>query len=202
MQADFERQLIISCKNGDEAAREQLIKACSPRVFAVCMSVLRHRADAEDAAQQVLLKIITRINALNDGQAFGPWIYRIAKNICIDFIRKRKLSEQNNNKYAADAVGRSSGYDGYGSDSYRRCDKRDSHGVAEDKEQFGRLQDAVNKLSEENRIVIMLYYFDGHNCGKIAKMLEISQSAVQARLYRARKQLYNLLHCKEDNYEK
>lgn len=118
--------------------------------------------DAEDIAQQALLKGLTDISELRDSERFGAWIGRITKNLCIDFLRRQK--------YQGNAsVEQSSGFDA-------RPQVHDE------------VRTALAKLPEEYRLVLMLYYFDGRSAKNIAEALVISEAAVHTRMSRARKQ--------------
>ena len=163
MDGDLEKKLVAACRDGDRSAYAGLVRAYSARIFAICLGMLGQRQDAEDIAQQVLLKGLTDIKQLRDSERFGPWIGRIAKNLCIDYIRRQKPKRTS-------FVERVIASDG-GSREYPE------------------LQGALAKLPQEHRLVLMLYYFDGRSTKAIAETLGISQAAVQARISRARKQL-------------
>ena len=90
MKGDLEKKLVASCRNADSSADTHLVKAYSGRVFAICLGMLGNTHDAEDVAQQTLLKAITNIKQLRRQEQVGAWISRIAKNLCIDFIREQK----------------------------------------------------------------------------------------------------------------
>ena len=170
MKGQLEKNLVASCRNGDRSAYTGLVKAYSGRVFAICLGMLGHRDDAEDIAQQALLKGFTDIKRLRDEEQFGAWISRIAKNLCIDFIRRRKREQS-------------------------ILAKRVWVGQSGSKEYSG-LKNALGELSEEYRLTIMLYYFDGRSTKNIAETMMISEAAAQTRLSRARKQLRKLLETK------
>jgi RNA polymerase sigma-70 factor (ECF subfamily) len=123
--------------------------------------------DAEDIAQQTLLKGLTNIEQVRRDEQFGAWISRIAKNLCIDFIRTRKRRQSSLAKRAAISQGKSG--------------------------EYPELERALAKLSEEYRLALMLYYFDGRATKAVAEALMISEAAAQTRLSRARKQLRRLL---------
>jgi RNA polymerase sigma factor (sigma-70 family) len=164
----LERKLVASCRKGDVSAYTGLIKAYSGRVFAICLGMLGHREDAEDIAQQALVEGLTHINQLRDGEQFGAWIVRIAKNLCIDFIRRQKRR---------------------GNDIVQRA----AAGVSSSKE-YPELEAALARLPQEYRLALVLYYFDGRSTETIAETLEISQVAVRTRISGARKQLRKLLN--------
>jgi len=161
------KKLVVSCRYGDKLAYTGLVKPFSGRVFGICLGMLGNSHDAEDITQEALLKGFTDINQLRDSEQFGVWLGRIAKNLCIDFIRRQQFKR---NAFVSRAeASRSSS-----------------------KEYLG-LEGALAKLPQHSRLVLMLYYFDGRSTKTIAETLEISQAAVQARLNRARKQLRKLL---------
>jgi RNA polymerase sigma-70 factor (ECF subfamily) len=123
--------------------------------------------DAEDVAQQTLLKGLTNIEQVRRDEQFGAWISRIAKNLCIDFVRKRKRRQSSFAEQVAIGQGKS--------------------------QEYPELESALAKLSEEYRLALMLYYFDGRATKAVAEALMISEAAAQTRLSRARKQLRKLL---------
>lgn len=167
MNGDLEKKLVAACRIGDKSAYAGLIKAYSGRVFAICLGMLNNTHDAEDIAQQTLLKALAGIKQLRDDEQFGAWIAQIAKNLCIDFIRKQRHKQ--NCVVEPAAVSQSSS------------------------KEYPELQAALAKLSEEHRLALMLYYFDGRSTKSIAETLMISEAAAQARLSRARKQLRKIL---------
>ena len=167
MNGRLEKKLVARCRKADKLSYAGLVKAYSRRVFAICLGMLGNNHDAEDIAQQVLLKGFTDINQLRDDEQFGAWISRIARNLCIDFIRRRKLEANGLVEQAATS----------------RSDSKEYPG----------LEAALAKLSEDYRLALMLYYFDGRSAESVAETLGISKAVVYTRLSRARKQLRKLL---------
>jgi len=167
LQGDSEKDLVARCRAGDKSAYADLVRAYSACVFAICLGMLGNSHDAEDVAQQTLLKGLMGISGLRRDDQFGAWISRIARNLCIDFIRKCRLRANVPDRQAGLAQPDS-------------CD-------------YGELQAALAELPEDLRLTLMLYYFDGRSTNNIAETLDISQGAVQTRLCRARKQLRRLL---------
>ena len=167
MNGRLEKKLVARCRKADKSAYAGLVKVYSRRVFAICLGTLGNSHDAEDIAQQVLLKGFTDINQLRDDEQFGAWISRIARNLCIDFIRRQKLKASGLVERAATSR----------SDS-KECPE---------------LEAALAKLSEDYRLALMLYYFGGQSAESVAEALGISKAAVYTRISRARKQLRKLL---------
>lgn len=167
MDANLEKDLVASCKQGDKTAYTGLVRGHSGRVFALCLGMLGNRHDAEDMTQQALLKGFMQIRTLRNSDRFAPWITRIARNLCLDALRTRKHQD------TSPAI----------------CDGQDR----EDSEALRRLEAALNRLSIDYRVPLLLFYFDGRSTQSIAETLGITQANVQTRLSRARKQLRRLL---------
>lgn len=167
MNGRLERQLVSACRDGDTSAYSGLVRAYSGRVFAICLGIVGNRQDAEDIAQQALLKGLSDIKQLRRGEQFGAWISRIAKNLCLDFLRRQK----------------------------HRVDALPSNVTAEasSTKEYAGLEAALAKLPQDYRVALMLYYFDGQSGEAIAEALEISPAAVHKRLSRAKQQLRQLL---------
>jgi len=163
----LEKELITASRAGDTSAYSELVKIYSKRVFSICLGMLGNGHDAEDIAQQTLFKGFTDINQLRSSEQFGAWLSRIAKNLCIDFLRRQKRRRN----ILADQAGTSQS----------------------DSKLYPELQAALARLPQDSRTVLMLYYFDGRSTKSIAETFEISVAAAQARLSRARKQLRKLL---------
>ncbi|MGE5293452.1 MAG: RNA polymerase sigma factor [Solirubrobacterales bacterium] len=173
MDLDLEKESIACCRRGDRAAYGDLIRAYSGRVFAVCFGMLGNRHDAEDVTQQTLLKGFVQIRTLRDSDRFAPWIVRIARNLCIDVLRAR----------------RHKGIPSGPSDAREESDP----------DECRRLEQALNGLSEEYRVPLLLFYFDGRSTQSIAETLGLTQANIQTRLSRARRQLRRLLENEGDD---
>ena len=172
MNGRSEKKMAPSRRKGDRLAYAGLVKVYSRRVFAICLGMLGDIHDAEDIAQQTLLKGFMCIDELRDSEQFGAWIARIARNQCIDFIRRRKRE-------------------------HKAPGQQDAMSESSSKE-YHELEDALVRLPRRYRLALMLYYFDGRSTENIAETLRISQDAVYARMSRARKRLRKLLETQGD----
>ncbi|MEN6577471.1 MAG: sigma-70 family RNA polymerase sigma factor [Phycisphaerales bacterium] len=173
MNADEERELVVLSRKGDRAAYAGLVKTYSGPVFAICLGMLGNRHDAEDTTQQTLLKGFVQIRTLRDSDRFAPWIARIARNLCLDVLRRRR-------------------YEGL-------SPTPDDNRPGGDPDDFHRLEKALSKLSVDYRVPLLLFYVDGRSTQSIAETLGISHANVQTRLSRARKQLRRLLESEGDD---
>lgn len=87
-----EQELLERIRQGDGAALQFLIDDKLPRIFALARRVLNDRADAEDVAQETLVRVWRRPPALRPGggQTLDPWMHRVALNLCLDRLRRRR----------------------------------------------------------------------------------------------------------------
>lgn len=165
------QELVAACRNGDKSACEALVRAYKDRVFAVCLGILGNTDDAEDMAQETLIQAMVSIRSLRKKEQFGAWITRIAKNLCVSFVREQK----------------------YLRDGISKLAKR----AAKDQRTHDKLQLALAKMPRRYRLPLVLYYFDGQSISNIAKILGSSKAAAQTRMSRARRRLRELLDSDE-----
>lgn len=162
--------LVAACREGDCSAYASLARAYSGRIFAICYGILGNTQDAEDVARQTLLRGFANIRQIRRNDSFGSWVSRIARNLCVDFLRRQK---HRRSIHTGDI----------------EADRQSSQELVE-------LRKTLNELSEEHRLALMLYYFERRSVGAVAEAFEISEDAALARLSRARKQLRKLLQAK------
>jgi len=162
-----DENLVVACRAGDRNAYGLLVRRHYKQVFLICLSILGNVHDAEDIAQDAMLNGYVRIRTLRDGSQFGPWLARIAKNLCINFIRRKKYTKTVTAERAVHA----------------------NHSVND----YDNLQQAIEQLPQEIRTPLVMYYFDGQSVKKVAKRLDMSGSGVYLKLRTAVMQLHNLL---------
>jgi RNA polymerase sigma-70 factor (ECF subfamily) len=162
-----DKNLVVTCCAGDRNTYELLVRRHYKRIFLICLGILGNIHDAEDIAQDAMLKGYVRIGTLRNDSQFGPWIARIAKNLCVNFIRRKKYTKTVAAERAAHANQSVTDYDN--------------------------LQQAIEQLPQEIRAPLVMYYFDGQSVKKVAKTLDMSSSGVYLKLRTAIRQLHNLL---------
>lgn len=87
-------ELIERARNGDSAALDQLLRRHHTRLHAVCLRILGHRADADDATQNALIAVVRGLPTFDGRSAFSTWAYRIATNAALDELRRRRRRPQ------------------------------------------------------------------------------------------------------------
>jgi len=159
--------VVRACQQGNKSAYSVLVKKHYRHVFALSLGVLGNVHDAEDVAQEAMLKGFLKIKKLKRAEQFEPWILRIAKNLCIDFLRRQKLTREARMKPTAQT----------------------GHRTGEDES----LRQAIRRLPLELRLPLTMYYFDGRNARMIAEKLNLSHSGACQRIRAARKRLHEFL---------
>lgn len=165
-----EEQVIQACREGDLSSYGWLIERYSRAVFGICLGLLSNLSDAEDLCQEAMVKGMMEIRHLRSGDRFKPWIFRIARNLCIDFLRRRKLGQQILVKVQ----------------EQQELEKPE-------KNEFFMLEKAIGLLPEKFRLPLMLYYFQDLSSDAVAETMGISTAGVNSRLSRARKLLRDIL---------
>lgn len=165
---DFSDDILVAAsQRGDKSAYALLVKRHYRHVFAMCLGLVANVHDAEDIAQDAVLKGFLKIRELRENEQFVRWILRIAKNLSIDFARRKK--------YARAFLGK------------QPVQQRETMSENDD------LQQAIGRLPEKFRLPLLMYYFDNKNAKAIAEKLNISHSGVCQRIRAAKKQLHELL---------
>ena len=152
----------------DDAEFQRLVEEQCRFVFGVCYSMLVNVHDAEDATQEALIKGFLKRSSLNNPEQFRPWIHRVAKNLCIDWLRRRKI--------------------------HKPCimDNAPIHSV-QDTGAAHDLEQAIRRLPVKLRTPLLMYYFDSQSAKAIAEHLNISHSGACQRLRLARQRLHTML---------
>ena len=140
-------------------------------VFLVCLGVVGNVHDAEDAAQDALIKGFEHLGQLRDGAQFGGWIVTIARHLSINLLRKRRQEVVCNAHPTGDEHAESSYED---------------------------LQQAVARLPGELRLPLVMYYYDGQDVKTVAEKLAISTSGVYLKQRTAIKELHEILTAQGD----
>ena len=163
-----ERELVSSAAAGDAGAFEELVRRHAPRVRALCLSMLRDEAEADDAAQEAFLKAWRKLSSFGGESSFATWLHRIAANQCLDALRVRARRRSEPLEAAPEPASPS------GAAALEAADLA------------ARLLAA---LPEDQRLALTLRELQGLSYEEIAAVMECSLDSVKARLRRARRTL-------------
>ena len=102
MSPPSDRDLIQHARRGEAAAFGELIMRYQNHVFNVCYRILHERSDAEDLTQETFMRAQERLNTFDDQRDFGPWIRRVAANVCLNHLESRRVTAQLDEERDAD----------------------------------------------------------------------------------------------------
>lgn len=171
-------RLLRKAKRGDADAFTALCAPFEGLVYRHCLQVLRHPADAQDAAQETMLRAYRSFAAFEGRSELGTWLFRIAHNVSLDALKKRYRQKEGT---SLDAL-KEQGFDppSGGDDpeaGYLRSSERDA------------LQQAVSALPARQQTLLSLRYGDGMRYEQIAKAMGLSLGTVKSALSRAKEAL-------------
>jgi RNA polymerase sigma-70 factor (ECF subfamily) len=159
---------------------EQRLAECGPLAYRVAQGVLRNSADAEDVAQEAMLRAYCRFERLRDRNRFRAWLVRIAFRLALDRLRSGKRREVRDLLW---------------SQPEHQPPAANAEDIAASNEFQAHLENALAELPEKLRLVLLLAAMEGHTIEEIASMLGISTGTVKSRIFYARRQLAEKLRC-------
>jgi RNA polymerase sigma-70 factor, ECF subfamily len=154
---------------------------CGPLAFRIARGVLRNNADAEDVAQDALLRAYRRFHKLRDPQRFRGWLVRITFRLALDRARSHKRRELRETLWA------------------QPVPRPTTEDLAASSEFQAHLARAIDELSPKLRLVLMLAAMEGHTLDEVAALLGLPIGTVKSRLFIARKKLAEKLQCHVKN---
>lgn len=183
-------KIVRSAISGDEKAYSELFNKYKDSVYFMILKMVNNRTDAEDLMFEAFEKAFASLNYYSPQYAFSTWLFKIASNNTIDFIRKRKaqlisLDKDNINP------------DDRGYINSIPADVRNPAEEAIRTQQADFMREKVAMLKGRYRRLIELRYFDELSYEEIAQELEIPLGTVKAQLFRARELLLNILQNSE-----
>jgi RNA polymerase sigma-70 factor (ECF subfamily) len=166
---------------GDERAFREIVDRYQSKVLSIIYGILKNRNDAEDIAQQVFAKIYFSIGSFDFRSSLLTWIYKITVNECYDYLRKRKVRKL---VYESDFTEE---------DALRMMNSEQPAEQVRAVDTLLAERDLVMKLlekiSEEERTLILLKEVEGHSVEELAQMTGLNQNTIKVKLFRARQKL-------------
>jgi RNA polymerase sigma-70 factor, ECF subfamily len=173
--------LVRRVQSGDEMAFRDLVERYQSKIFSIIYGILRNHNDAEDIAQQVFAKVYFSIRNFDFRSSLLTWIYKITVNECYDYLRKKKVRKL---VYESDF-------------SEDDAVMMENSGAAVDPglpidEALAQRDLAVKlleKISEEDRSLLLLKEVEGHSVEELAGMTGMNENTIKVKLFRARQKL-------------
>jgi len=185
--ARFDLLLVERAKKGDEKAFADLLHRYRDSIYFMLLKMVNNASDAEDLTIEAFGKAFRSLDTFTPNFAFSTWLFKIATNNCIDFIRKKQASpsiiDQGTNEM----------------DSYTVNIQSDNLDPEEDlinRQKFAQLREVVNQLKPRYKNLIELRYYKEYSYEEISKELNLPIGTIKAQLFRAKSLLYNILNKK------
>ena len=180
-----DRTLALEAARGRETAFRELLNRYERPVFSLIYRMVRDRSLAEDLAQDAFIRAFNAIGSYNPGYKFSSWMFKIAHNLTIDHLRKRRLDtisiHGSPHAVTADEQARTS--------LVLESSEERPDAYVENLELGSQIEAAIGKLRPEYRAVTLLRHVEGYSYQEIADILEIPLGTVKTYIHRARLEL-------------
>jgi RNA polymerase sigma-70 factor (ECF subfamily) len=187
-------ELVTKAKAGDQQAFAAIMEKYKKAIYFTILKMIHNRDDAQDLLMVTFSKAFNNIQFYKEDYAFSTWLFRIATNTCIDFIRKKKLlltpidetmKDTDNDKQAHTLV---------------KDKSADPEEQIIREQKMKQMRAMVEKLSPKYRLLIELRYFEEFSYEEIAAKMDLPLGTVKAQLFRANDMLYKLYNPSKDNF--
>lgn len=186
-QRDYEL-VLLAREKGDQKAYSTLLSTYREPIYYMLLKMTNNTIDADDLTIETFGKAFKSLNDYSPDFAFSTWLFRIATNNCIDYIRKNKTITVSIDK---EIEGEEDGYSFKGSNI--PCQNPDPEELIIDEQQKLWMRDIVSKLKPHYRVLVEERYFMEKSYEEISKDLNLPIGTVKAKLFRARNLLLNII---------
>lgn len=180
-----ESELVLAAQGGDQGAFGKLVEQNQGKIYSLCYRMTGNPDDAADLTQEAFLNAWRGLSKFGGQAAFSTWLYRLASNACIDFLRREKRRSALSMTLED------------GDDEERQADLPDQRWSPERelerKEARQALQEGLAALSPEHREVLLLRETEGLSYQEISQALDLEEGTVKSRIARARTALRDFL---------
>ena len=187
LKAQKDVQLVEKAKEGDQQAYGELLGRYRDAIYFMLLKMVNNPIDAEDLTIEAFGKAFKNIDQYAPNFAFSTWLFKIATNNCIDFIRKKRASHISLDQTA-------DGEDSMAPSSLIPSDVPDPEAYMINKQKIKHMRKIVSRLKPRYRQLVELRYFKEFSYEEIAVELDIPIGTVKAQLFRARELLLNILN--------
>ena len=176
-----EAALVRRIQANDEIAFREIVERYQAKVFSIIYGILRNHNDAEDIAQQVFAKIYFSIKNFDFRSSLLTWIYKITVNECYDYLRKKRVRKL---VYESD----------FSEEDALRMENNESASeqstpIDTRLSQRDFLMKLLEKLSADDRSLLMLKEVEGHSVDELSQMTGMNENTIKVKLFRARQKL-------------
>jgi len=185
-QRDLDWEIVLKVQSGNVGAFDQLVQKYREHIFSVIYNMTSNREDASDLAQETFIKAFQAIGRFRGKSSFFTWIYRIAINTTMTFLKKRSRRRYISYENANEEISSSEVFERL------TAKNRTEKGILINELQE-KLNDALQRLSPKHRTVVILHEIEGLEHAEIAEITKTSIGTVRSRLHYAKQQLQSYL---------
>ena len=183
--------IVSRAKEGDQKAYAELMQRYKDSIYFMALKMVNNKDDAMDLTVETFGKAFENLGKYKTDFAFSTWLFRIATNNCIDFIRKKRLNVVSLNSLTDQ--------DGEERQFEVRSENLNPEETSIKKQENEKLKNIVDQLPSRYRTLIILRYFEEQSYEEIAQQLDLPLGTVKAQLFRARDLLANVMNRKKNN---
>ncbi len=187
LKAQQDIELVEKARKGDQLAYAELLGRYRDAIYFMLLKMVNSPVDAEDLTIEAFGKAFKNIDQYTPNFAFSTWLFKIATNNCIDFIRKKRASHVSLDQTV-------DGEDSLAPSSLIQSDTPDPELTMINKQKIKHMRKVVSRLKPRYRTLVELRYFKEYSYDEIAEELDIPIGTVKAQLFRARELLLNILN--------
>jgi RNA polymerase sigma-70 factor (ECF subfamily) len=187
IKAQKDVELVEKAKKGNQQAYAELMGRYRDAIYFMLLKMVNSPVDAEDLTIEAFGEAFKNIDQYTPNFAFSTWLFKIATNNCIDFIRKKRGSHISLDQTVDDE-------DSLTPSSMIQSDSPDPEATMINQQKIKLMRDVVTKLKPRYRNLVELRYFKEYSYEEIAEELDLPIGTVKAQLFRARELLLNILN--------
>jgi RNA polymerase sigma-70 factor (ECF subfamily) len=189
----YDFKLVELAQEGDQNAFAELMKRYNRSLYHVILKMVRNVDDAEDLTIEAFAKAFKNLDKFKQDYTFSTWLFKIATNNCIDFIRKKK----NNETFSLNNLYNNTENEEFDLDIADENSNPQEDAIRSQKAEL--MQKLVARLPAKYRKLVTMRYFEERAYQEIAEELEIPIGTVKAQLHRARELLYDMVKNQKDH---
>ena len=177
---------------GDTTAYNELMKLYRDPLYFMLLEKVGDKELAKDLTIEALGKAFKKLHMYTPNYTFSTWLFTVARNNCIDYLRKNKIKTTSIDQFTIDNDGKKNKID-------IQSDELNPEGILIRKQKIAILRQVVDKLKPKYRELVKLRYFKEMSYEEISTILQIPIGTVKAQLYRSREQLFQIVSGSKDS---
>lgn len=181
----IEKRLINQAIAGERQAFSELVELYQHKIYQVSYRMMGNRSEAEDVGQETFLRVYANLSRYDQSQKFSTWIYRIATNLCIDRLRKRRMTFSLDQEVAG-----TEGLDLY---SQTPVQQKTPEAEVVTLEIQREVQIAMDQLPAKYKSIMILRYIEDLSLQEVSEIVSLPVTTIKTRIHRGRETLKKLL---------